>query len=115
MYGTCILVCVSGAIIPMITNLNSKIKEMKAKRAATCNSDPNQLAGLNQDSFDMGGLMISAVLAIVCMVCVLKSFGGTGSSGSTGNAPASVPTAVNPEGSITAYPEGNFVSVYPAH
>ena len=104
----CIAACVTGILLPVLSQVEGKIQEIKAQREATCNTD--NFAGLsssNMNSFDIGGLLIGAVMGIVCIICIMKAFGASDPKGAQqtadGKVPAETPSAA-PSGDTSPPP-----------
>jgi len=87
--GLCITSCVGLVLLPMMSDLDSKIEGAKMTRDSTCATD--SYGGLRDhsfDSFDDGNLYMTIAFAIVCLYCMLDSLGSSpGGDQNTGSSP----------------------------
>jgi hypothetical protein len=74
--GICITSCVSVVLLPMMSDIESKMEGIKTQRESTCaTTNYGGLSSANADSFDSGNLYMALVGAIICMICALTDFG----------------------------------------
>lgn len=92
-WGICLTACIAGILLPMLSDIEGKIEEVRMQRQTTCaTSDFGGLSSANSDAFDTGNLVLTIAAAIVCLVCMLTDFGDgstmEGLTGHSGSSPA---------------------------